>query len=223
MVASVLLVDVLDDLFAAVGLDVDVDVWRLAPLGSEEPLEHQLELDGVDRGDLQRVADRGVCGRAAALAEDAVLAAELGDLPDDQEVAGEVELLDDLQFVLDLGERLGALLAVRVAQSCAVVGDLAQVAHLGVPGRDRERWQLGRDEVEPKRQLLTQQRGVLDDARPAGEARCHLGAGPHVLPGPRGQPAVHLVQAAARPYGCHGCGKGPAGRGVVVRGRAGDG
>ena len=101
VLAAVHLVDVLDDLFATVGLDVDVDVRRLAALGREEPLEHQLVEDGVDGGDAQRVADRGVRGGSPSLGEDSVLAAELRDLPHDEEVAGEVQVFDDLEFVLD--------------------------------------------------------------------------------------------------------------------------
>ena len=57
---------------------------------------------GIDRGDAQRIADRAVGGRAAALHQDVVLAAEAHDVPDDQEIAGEIELFDERQFALDL-------------------------------------------------------------------------------------------------------------------------
>ena len=43
VVAAVALVDVLDDLLAAVALDVDVDVRRAVALGGEEALEQQAE------------------------------------------------------------------------------------------------------------------------------------------------------------------------------------
>ncbi len=72
---AVALVDVLDDLLALVAArQVDVDVGPLAALLGEEALEEQLHADGVDGGDAERVADRRVGGRAAALAEDAALA-----------------------------------------------------------------------------------------------------------------------------------------------------
>ena len=68
--APVAAVDVLDHLLAAAGLDVQVDV-RVAVAGrGQEPLEQQAVAHGVDVGDAQRVADRGVRGRAPALAED---------------------------------------------------------------------------------------------------------------------------------------------------------
>ena len=101
MLSSVHLVDVLDDLFATVGLDVDVDVRRFAAFWREEALEHQVVEDGVDRGDLQRVADRRVRRGSPSLGEDSLLTAEPRDLPDDEEVTGEVQLLDDLELVLD--------------------------------------------------------------------------------------------------------------------------
>ena len=62
----------------------------------------QLHADGIDGGDLERVADGAVRGRAAALAQDPLLAREARDVPDDQEVAGEVELLDHGELVLEL-------------------------------------------------------------------------------------------------------------------------
>ena len=74
VVAAVLAVDVLDDLLAAVALDVDVDVGRAVALGRQEALEQQAERHGVGGGDAEGVAD-GRVGRAApALAEDVLLA-----------------------------------------------------------------------------------------------------------------------------------------------------
>ena len=43
VVSSVTLVDVLDDLLAAAGLDVDVDIGRSVAMRGEEPLEQQPE------------------------------------------------------------------------------------------------------------------------------------------------------------------------------------
>ena len=44
----------------------------------------------------------GVCGRAAALTEDALRLGELNEFPDDQEVTGEPEVGDEDQFMLKL-------------------------------------------------------------------------------------------------------------------------
>ena len=57
-------------------------------------------LHGIDGRDAERVADRAVGRGAAALHEDVVRAAELDDVPHDQEVAGEIEPADDVELVL---------------------------------------------------------------------------------------------------------------------------
>ena len=102
-VCAVGLVDVLDDALALVaGGEVEVDVGPLAALLGEKALEQQIHLHRIDGGDAEGVADRGVGGRAAPLHEDLLAAAELDDVPDDEEVAGQVELLDHGQLFLDL-------------------------------------------------------------------------------------------------------------------------
>ena len=98
---AVTLVDVLDHLLAAIRLDVDVDVGWPVAFGRQEPLEQQAEGHGVDLGDAERVAHGAVGGAPPALAEDVVETAELDEVPDDEEVAGEAELLDDRQLAVD--------------------------------------------------------------------------------------------------------------------------
>ncbi len=63
------------------------------PLGRDEALEQEIEALGVDRGDAEAVADRGVGRRAAALAEDAALPCEAHDVVDGEEIGRVVELL----------------------------------------------------------------------------------------------------------------------------------
>ena len=48
---AVLLLDVLDDLFAAVLAEVDVDIGRLGAVGIEEALEEQVVLERIDVAD----------------------------------------------------------------------------------------------------------------------------------------------------------------------------
>ena len=78
MVASVVLVDVLDHLLAPLVLEIHVDVGRLAAIGGDKALEQEVAIARVDVGDAQAVTDRRVGRRAAALAED-VLAAGITD------------------------------------------------------------------------------------------------------------------------------------------------
>ena len=86
-VAAVLAVDVLDDLLAALVLEVDVDVGRLVALGADEALEQQRwPARGSTSVTPQAVADRRVGRAAAALAQDALRARPLHDVGDGQEV-----------------------------------------------------------------------------------------------------------------------------------------
>src|SRR4029078_8527607 len=75
-VASVFPVDVLDNLFAPLVLEIDVDIRWFAPLGRDEPLEQQIGAVGVDFRHAKAETDRGIGGRAAPLAKDALRAWE---------------------------------------------------------------------------------------------------------------------------------------------------
>ena len=87
-------------------------------------------LHRIDGGDAEAVADGAVGRRAAALHEDVLLPAEVDDVPDDQEVAGEIELLDEIELARHL--RAGLVVIRPVAIARADLGDLAQERHLGL-------------------------------------------------------------------------------------------
>jgi hypothetical protein len=70
-VAAVALIDVLDDRLAALAArQIEVDVRPLAAGLREKPLEQQVHPHRIDGGEAERVADRAVRGRAAALHEE---------------------------------------------------------------------------------------------------------------------------------------------------------
>ena len=136
VVAAVLVVDVLDDLLAAVALDVDVDVRRAVALGRQEAFEQQAEGHGVGGGDPEGVADRRVGGRATPLAVDVGSAAELDEVPDDQEVTGEPEVLDDVELTVDRlprpgsqGEVLVRCGPLAIAVTSTLLDDATQMVH----------------------------------------------------------------------------------------------
>src|SRR5262249_36836232 len=127
---AVATVDVLDNLLSPIpARQVEVDVRPLAALLGEEALEEEAHADRVDRSDAERVTDGAVGRGAAALAEDAALASEADDVPDDQEVAGEVKLLDHRELVLELGADRRPDRPVPLAR--AGEGELAEMAHRG--------------------------------------------------------------------------------------------
>ena len=195
--------------------------------GRQEPLEQQPERHRVGGRDAERVAHRRVGGAAPTLAEDVRPPAELDEVPHDEEVAGEPEVLDDVELVVDRAPRPGAqrqvlvrCRALAVAAAATVLGDLAQVLHLGqrlaVGLGARERRQVRRDERQVERRRPADLGGPLDDARVAGEAAGLLGARAQVGAGGGRQPRVELGEAAAGPHGGEGGGQ-PAlrRRGVV--------
>ena len=221
--APVAVVDVLDDLLAAAALDVHVDVGRPVALGGQEPLEEKVQRDGVHVGDAEGVTHRRVGRRAATLAEDAGAAAELDDVPHHQEVAAEPQRLDDVKFPVELGpgpcDTLGGALPVAVG---AAGGDqAAQVAHLVKTVGAGVGRQGGNDELQIEGALAPQVRGPLDGPRPAGEA-CRLFGARAQVPTGRGEPAVDLVEAAARPHRSHSGGEPLPIRRMVMHVAGGD-
>ena len=135
-VLAVFLVDVLNHALAAIAArQIEIDVGPLAALFRQEPLEQQLHADRIDRGDAEAVAHGAIGRRAAALHEDVLLPAEIDDVPDDQEVAGELEPLDQIELARHL--RAGAIVKRAIAIARADLGDLAQERDLGLAVGDR--------------------------------------------------------------------------------------
>ena len=162
------LVDVLDGALALVAAGkVDIDVGPLAALFGKEALEEQVHAHRIHRGDFERVADGAVGGRPAALRQDVVFAAEAHDVPDDQEIAGQLQLLDERQLALDLPPR--ALVIGTVAQARALFRQLAQERHLGLAlGHGVARKfvaQVGQRELEARGNLHGVARWLPEDRR----------------------------------------------------------
>ena len=102
----------------------------------------RLEPDGIHRRDAEAVADGGVGGRAAPLAEDPLAPREAHDVPHDEEVAGEPELADERELVRDLPlVRVGAPRRARLPPSlaCALLDEAREVLVGAHAGRQRER------------------------------------------------------------------------------------
>ena len=137
---AVLLVDVLNDPLAPIAArQIEIDVGPLAAFLGQEALEQQLHLDRIDGRDPEAVADRAIGRRPAALHEDVLLPAVVDDVPDDQEVAGEIELLDEIELAGNLRAGLLVIGAVSVARTH--VRHVAQERRRGFAGRhgiDRE-------------------------------------------------------------------------------------
>ena len=83
--AAILFIDVLDHLFTALMLKIDVDVgWLVAFLG-DKTLEQYIDLARVDGSDFQAVTDHGIGGRTPPLVKDVLRFGETHDVLNGQE------------------------------------------------------------------------------------------------------------------------------------------
>ncbi len=101
MVASVMLIDVLDHLLAPFVLEIDIDVGRLIAIRGDEAFKQETAFARIDIGDVQAVADRRVRRRAAALAEDVLAAGVANDVMDGEKVRRIFQLGDERQLMLE--------------------------------------------------------------------------------------------------------------------------
>ena len=102
LVAAVALLHVADHLVAAVLAEVDVEVRHRHALGIEEALEQQAEAQRIEIGDGERIGDQRAGARAAARPDrNALRLRPLDEVGDDQEVAGILHPLDDVELEVE--------------------------------------------------------------------------------------------------------------------------
>ncbi len=107
---AILVINILNDFFAPLVLEIHVDVRRFVALLGNEALEQHGHARRVHLGDPQAVTDGGVGRGAAALAEDSLRARMLDDIVHGQEEGFEFEFGDQAQFVLDMVAHGGSAL-----------------------------------------------------------------------------------------------------------------
>ncbi len=161
--------DLLVDLRATGGLDVEVDVrQRLAQRG-QEALHHQPVPDRVHPGDAQQVVDQAAGPRTAGGAADAHVAHQLHHLCDGQEVGDVAQPGDHVEFVIEPG-------AHGLGHGAIAVGDTGLTAaaqfHHGLLGG-------GAQGLEFRQVDLTQTQ-VASGVQPAAQ-RQHPGVGQQSL------------------------------------------
>ena len=178
MLAAVAFGDGDDQLLADVAREVEVDVRDGVELAVEEAAERELGADRVDVREAGQVADeradrraapaagrQRVTRRVAAAHLERAFARELEHVPVQEEEAGEPELVDQLQLLLEPRARLAAeLVASRVALLEGAVADVRELddRRLGAVGEVRVAVAELLGEVEP------QPLGELDRARDRG-------------------------------------------------------
>ena len=95
-VATVLVVDVLQDFFAALMFEIDIDIGRFVAFARDKSLEQHVEPFGIDGGDLQAIADNGIGRRSAALVENSTRTGKASEIPDGQKIGFVMQFLDQV-------------------------------------------------------------------------------------------------------------------------------
>ncbi len=135
-VLPVFLVHVLDHALApGAARQVEIDVGPFAALFGEKPLEEQVHAHRIHGRNPEAVADGAVGGRPSALHEDVLLPAEIDNVPDDQEVADEIEFCNEIQLTCHLRARPVVEGPVPIAG--ADLRDLPEERDLALPVRHR--------------------------------------------------------------------------------------
>src|SRR5262249_28304700 len=118
---------------------VEIDIRPFAAFFGKKPLEQQFHADGIDSSDSERIANCTISSRAASLHQDVLLTAEANNVPDDQKIAFQFQLLNQLQFAFDLKLcarlKIGRRFSITIAKTFA--GVLAEERGHGLAIRNR--------------------------------------------------------------------------------------
>src|ERR1700687_2745973 len=91
---------------------IQVDVWPLTAFFGKKSFEKEIHPHGINGGNAKRIADRAVRGRTSALNQNIFFLAKANDIPNDEEVTGQVEFFDNRQFAFHLLPGAFMILAV---------------------------------------------------------------------------------------------------------------
>ena len=172
-VFAVTAINFLDDAFAPIAArQIEIDVRPAFAAFAQETLEDEMVAHRIDRGDAETKTDRAVRRAAAALHHDVVLAAEIDDVPDDQKIAGEPELLDERQFFIQLCLHRRADRGVALLR--AEERDRAKERIHRVAVRHRVIGKIVAEIFEGKLEPLGQAHGVVDRVGPIAKERFHF-------------------------------------------------
>ena len=166
-------VNFLDDAFPPItAREIEIDVGPAFAVLIQETLEDEMVAHRIDRGDPEAKTNRAVRRAPAALHHDVVFAAEIDDVPDDQKITGEPELLDQREFFIELRFHRRADRGVALLR--AEKGDGAQERIHRVAIRHRVIGKIVAEIFEGKLEALRQAQGIGDRVRPIAKERFHF-------------------------------------------------
>ncbi len=175
---AVALVDVLDDLLTVVARgQIEIDVGPLAAVLAEESLEEQLHAHWIDGGNFQRITDRGIRRRSAALHKKTMRLAVADDVPHDEEVSGKAELGNQRQLMLYLRTCLvkQVLLVVRaITLAHAFFHTPGQKAVHGLALGQRDTWEIRSQDCRARTPAVAHNACIGDGLGKITKEPCHL-------------------------------------------------
>ncbi len=156
--------------------EIEIDVGPLAAFLGKKALEEQFHFDRIDGRDAERIADRAVGGRSTALHQNVLAAAEVDDVPNDQEIAGQVELFDEREFAIDLAAGAAAQIDGfgMIAIHGAFFGALSQERIHAFAGRHGVARELVAEIGERELQAIGKRAGVGDGFGKVGKEPRHF-------------------------------------------------
>ena len=199
-VLAVFALDVADDLTAPLLAEVDVEVRHRDAFRVQEALEHQIEAQRIERGDVERPGDDGGRARTAHADRNPLSPRPLHEVGNDQEVALEPHADDDVQLVVETLEILLARFEQRIGLQPlgqALMREAAQFVGRRLAGGQRIGGQDGLALLRPVGAAPGDFHRVFHRFRQVGEQRQHLVRRLHPVLG-RDARAVVLVHITPR-------------------------
>src|SRR5690606_28388939 len=101
VIFPVFFLNVTNDLATPLFAEVDIDIGRFAAIHIEEALEQQVVLDRANVAQVKRIAHQCADAAAAGGGRHVHFACFADEVPNDEEVVGEAEFVDDFEFSVE--------------------------------------------------------------------------------------------------------------------------
>src|SRR5688572_31717119 len=102
-ITAIFLVDILYHFFAALMLEVHIDIRWFIACRRDKSFEQQIEFGGVDRSNTQAITYGGVCGRSTPLAKNIMLSCETDDIIHGEKILRIIHLFHKVQLITNSG------------------------------------------------------------------------------------------------------------------------
>ena len=171
-VAAVSVDNVMEHFVPPVVLEVHVYIGHFLAFQVKEPLKHQAIFQGIDVGDAEAVEGHAGCRAAPNAKHYAVAVHEVADVPDHQEVVGELGITNHLQFVLKPLLGLGCWPGIATSEAFPT-----KLGKVFVSGHITWRWvlgQVGLSEAQLHVAHVRDQPGVFQCLGVVGEKPLHF-------------------------------------------------